>query len=208
MKLNQIFHPENEFFKTISRMVDLVGLSLLWMVCSIPLVTIGASTAALYVATLRCVRQEEGYTYAHFFQSLKKNFKQGILVTLCFLPVVCLFYYGLPVLQSMGSQGDRVAGVLFYTWQILIFFVLTYAGILCALLGRFTFPIGKLFQTALMLLLCHLPLAVLYGILLYLAVVLCFNFLWPIFFLPTLAVLWGSFPFEKMVGYHVHNHEE
>lgn len=208
MKLNQIFNPENEFFKTISRMVDLVGLSLLWIVCSIPLVTIGAATAALYVATFRCVRQEEGYTYAHFFRSLKKNFRQGILSTLCFIPIVLVFYYGLPLLQYMGNQGDRVAGILFYAWQILIFFVLTYAGIVSALLGRFAFTVKKLFQSALMLLICHLPSAILFGVLLYLALVLCVNFLWPMFFLPALAMLWGSFPFERMVQHHIHNREE
>ena len=48
MGLRGIFDPENGFFRTLSRMVDVVGLSLLWVVLSLPLVTFGPACAALY----------------------------------------------------------------------------------------------------------------------------------------------------------------
>ena len=45
MGLRGIFDPENGFFRTLSRMVDVVGLSLLWVVLSLPLVTFGPACA-------------------------------------------------------------------------------------------------------------------------------------------------------------------
>ena len=45
--MNQIFNPENFFWKCFDKMADVVGLSLLWFMCSLPVVTIGPACAAL-----------------------------------------------------------------------------------------------------------------------------------------------------------------
>ena len=55
MGLRGIFDPENGFFRTLSRMVDVVGLSLLWVALSLPLVTFGPACAALYHTVTHCV---------------------------------------------------------------------------------------------------------------------------------------------------------
>ena len=58
--MNQIFNPENFFWKCFDKMADVVGLSLLWFMCSLPVVTIGPAWAALYDAAAGCVRGGEG----------------------------------------------------------------------------------------------------------------------------------------------------
>ena len=45
----RIFNPENAFFRTADKLADLVMLSLMWALCSIPLVTLGPATAALAI---------------------------------------------------------------------------------------------------------------------------------------------------------------
>ena len=54
-----IFNPQNRFWQTLDHFADLLILSLLWLVCSLPLVTAGAACAALYDAVARCVRGAE-----------------------------------------------------------------------------------------------------------------------------------------------------
>ena len=44
------FNPEGLVWKPLGQLGDLVMLSLLWGICSVPLVTIGPATAALYEA--------------------------------------------------------------------------------------------------------------------------------------------------------------
>ena len=39
--MNQIFNPENFFWKCFDKMADVLGLSLLWLLCSLPVVTAG-----------------------------------------------------------------------------------------------------------------------------------------------------------------------
>ena len=54
-----IFNPQNRFWQTLDHFADLLILSLLWLVCSLPLITAGAASAALYDAVARCVRGGE-----------------------------------------------------------------------------------------------------------------------------------------------------
>ena len=43
-----IFNPENDFWRLIEKLVDLFLLSVFWLVCSLPVFTLGPATAALY----------------------------------------------------------------------------------------------------------------------------------------------------------------
>ena len=42
-----IFNPENDFWRLIEKLVDLFLLSVFWLVCSLPVFTLGPATAAL-----------------------------------------------------------------------------------------------------------------------------------------------------------------
>ena len=43
-----IFNPDNDIWRFTAKLVDLFLLSVFWLVCSIPLFTIGPATSALY----------------------------------------------------------------------------------------------------------------------------------------------------------------
>ena len=43
-----LFDYDSKLFQLLLRVSDLVALSLLWLLCSLPVITIGASTSALY----------------------------------------------------------------------------------------------------------------------------------------------------------------
>ena len=51
-----IFNPENDFWRLIEKLVDLFLLSVFWLVCSLPVFTLGPATAALYRTVARCIR--------------------------------------------------------------------------------------------------------------------------------------------------------
>lgn len=73
----RIFHYDNKFSRIMSRITDLVILHVLWCVFSIPIITIGASTTALYSITLKMVRDEESYILKNYVKAFRKNFKQS-----------------------------------------------------------------------------------------------------------------------------------
>ena len=54
--------------------------SLKELVCSLPIITIGASTTALYTVMLKLVKNEEGYIFKGFLHAFKLNFKQSTII--------------------------------------------------------------------------------------------------------------------------------
>ena len=66
----------SRFFEGITKLTDILIIGFYFIVCSIPLFTIGASATALYYATNKCIYRGRGYT-TEFFHSFKENFKQS-----------------------------------------------------------------------------------------------------------------------------------
>ena len=92
---------DNVIVRALNKICDMVCLNVLWLICCIPVFTIGASTTALYTVMLKMVKNEEGYIFRGFFKAFKENFKQSTIMWLILLAlgIVCYIDY-------------RVAGVI------------------------------------------------------------------------------------------------
>ena len=55
---------DNVVMRAMGKIADMICLNVLWLICCIPVITIGASTTALYTVMLRLVKDEEGYIFA------------------------------------------------------------------------------------------------------------------------------------------------
>ncbi len=71
---------ENPVIAFLNKMADLILLNLIFLLCCIPVVTIGPAITALYAVSLRSVRYGDGYVIQTFFRSFKQNFKQSFVV--------------------------------------------------------------------------------------------------------------------------------
>ncbi len=61
---------------------DLMVLNILWLICSLPLITVGPSTNALCSVSLKLARGEPIATLRSFFEAIKKDFIQSLLLGL------------------------------------------------------------------------------------------------------------------------------
>ena len=64
---------DNAVTHALSKICDMVCLNIMWLICCIPVVTIGASTTALYSVMLKMVKNEEGYIFRGFFKAFKEK---------------------------------------------------------------------------------------------------------------------------------------
>ena len=82
---------DNVIVRALNKICDMCCLNVLWLVCCIPVFTIGASTTALYTVMLKMVKNEEGYIFRGFFKAFKENFKQSTIMWLILLVlgIVC-----------------------------------------------------------------------------------------------------------------------
>lgn len=69
----------------MEKLADLILLSLAWLICSLPVVTLATSSSALYYAVVKNVRKERGTALHEFFGFFKKNWKQGIGMSLGYI---------------------------------------------------------------------------------------------------------------------------
>ena len=99
---NGIFH------KTFSFLGQLIALNLLWMVCSLPLVTIGASTTALHYCTLKLHKYGDCNVWKDFFKSFKQNFKQSTLVWFLLLIAAGCIYLEIKSLPTMPGMMPQI----------------------------------------------------------------------------------------------------
>ena len=83
----KFFSFDSKFSQIMLKFCYSCWLNLLWFVCSIPVVTVGAATTALYYATLKLARNEEGDVTKMFFRSFRQNFKQATGLWLIMLGV-------------------------------------------------------------------------------------------------------------------------
>ena len=97
--MNRSITTDNPIMNFLTIVCDIVILHFLWLLTSLPILTIGASTTALYYTTMKCIRNGQGGVVKMFFKSFKDNFKQatGIGILALTAGFICIFdmYYAI-----------------------------------------------------------------------------------------------------------------
>ena len=111
--LGSFFNYDNPVWRFIGKFWDILILNILWVICSIPIITIGPSTTAMYYVTMKLARDDDGYTFRSFFKSFKENFKQAIAIWLIFLVVGVLLafdvYYFIKIVPSSSLRTVMIS---------------------------------------------------------------------------------------------------
>lgn len=99
--MNKHTFLDSKIYHFLSKMADLIILNLLFILCCLPIITIGAAQTALFYVTLRMTRNEEAHVAEDFLRSFRKNLKQGIAVHLIFSAVTIILCFDVYVLWKL-----------------------------------------------------------------------------------------------------------
>lgn len=99
---------DSKFTQFLVKLYNCCYLNLLWGVCSLPIVTVGAATAALYDVTLRMARGAEPSVTRHFFKAFRENFRQATILWLVMLGLGCLLAFDVAILYQIRGQGSSL----------------------------------------------------------------------------------------------------
>lgn len=83
------FSTDSKLYKFMSKLTDLFKLNFLWLVFSLPVVTLGISTTAAYAVALKMAENQEGYIGGEFLKAFKENWKQGLVMS--FITIICVW---------------------------------------------------------------------------------------------------------------------
>ena len=156
--MGKLFSPDSPAIKFLWKMADLIALNLIWIICCIPVVTIGPSTAAMYCVARDIAKGEWPGILKTFFKAFKENFKQSLLVFLILLIPIGLIAVYLFFAASGALDHSAWMKMLCYLGALIIGFIWTYAF---PLLSYFDNTLGNTLKNAVLLPLANPFLAVL-----------------------------------------------
>lgn len=76
----KFFSVESSFYRFLMKFLDVLKLNFMWILFSLPVVTVGASTVAAMSVALKMADDEEGYIGRSFVKAFKENWKQGTIL--------------------------------------------------------------------------------------------------------------------------------
>ena len=149
---------DNVIVRALNKICDMVCLNVLWLVCCIPVITIGASTTALYTIMLKMVKNEEGYIFRGFFKAFKSNFKQSTIIWIILFLLGIVYWIDYRVAGVLPRTAGFIMRSLFLLVGFVLLSVMTYAFPLTA---RYENSIRATFRNALILTVGKLPYSIL-----------------------------------------------
>lgn len=167
--MGALFNLDNPVWSFMGKVADLVILNILALVCSIPIVTIGASWTAMYFVTIRIVRKEEGYVIRDFFRSFKENFKQATIIWLLIIAVAVVFIGDIMIYRMMP---DQIPQIIMIVVAALAFLALGTSVYVFPVLSRFHNTIKNTIKNAFLLSIVNIPFTLIFIVLMILPVVL------------------------------------
>lgn len=152
--MNGFFNLDNPIIAGIYTLIYSVYLCLLWIVFSIPIFTLGASTSALYYTVRKVIRQEKSYISYEFLSSFKQNFKKATIVTIFSLVITFVFIADIWYLKMLFEAGNKI-GSVYILFEILLVFGLVFLVYVFSQIALFNNSLKKIIKNAFILMFRH-----------------------------------------------------
>ena len=194
---NSLFNSENWIWQPFGLVADFLILSCLWLLCSIPMVTVGAASAAMYDCCARCIKDGDRALFSRFFRPFRRELLKSIPSTLLWAAILGLLFF---LIRSFtgSAAGTDINLVLAYAMVVFLAVAVGIASWVFPLLSRFTFDFASLNMTAIRLALAHLPRTMALGAVNIAAGWLCLRLLMPVMVAPGIAALLSAYLLEPV----------
>lgn len=171
------------FIKLLETIANMIIVSLLWLLFSMPVITVVASCSALYHTVNKIIfgPGRGNGVFKDFFESYKQNLVPGIKLTLILRVLAFFIFEGL----WTGYQFYKISilGMLYFGLGIIITLVVgTMVINIAPVLSRFDAPISSIFRMSIYFAMKH-PLRSIFNVLLLIAM------FWAVEMLPLALVI-------------------
>ncbi|WP_426350533.1 YesL family protein [Alloiococcus sp. CFN-8] len=194
--LKELFNRDNVIMTLLDKVADGLLLGLLWLLTSLPIFTIGASTTAAYAVALKLAGGEEGYVIKNFFSSFKKNFRQGTILGLVVILMAFVLLSNVELyLNVLGGKG---AILLLPSAMLgfLMLFIMTYSF---PLLAAFDNKLKDIIKNSVVIAIAYMPYTLMImGIIGGLFLIVYYIYFPVIILIPSLSFTLSAYPLNKV----------
>lgn len=179
-----LFDVENSVWMFLNKMTDLFLLSVLWVVCSLPVITAGAAAAGFYYCAMKMSEGSDYSVWKDFSGGFRGSFGTATKLHLLQLFVSAVLGFDLWVVSRMDSD---LGWLLFTITGMLLAAVFCISFFIYPLAARYRFGIKKILHDAAIIACIHLPhtLSLLFVMIVGVAAALYFNYVY--LFIPAAA---------------------
>ena len=200
--MHRLFGIDSPLMGALMKIGDVLCLSVLWLAFSLPIFTIGASSAALYAAVHHCLRRNGAGIWKSFWNAFRENFRRSTLAWLIELLILAVLGLDAAVFRSIKLSGD-VMGNLYWAALFLGAVGLTWTAYVAAYGARFNGNVREILRYGFLLLRLH-PIKAL-GVMLPIVagLALCLMVPFMLLFAPAVACWVCSFSIEQVFRLHM-----
>lgn len=101
----KFFNFDGPLMVFLTKVANLALLNILWILCSIPIFTMGAATSALHYSTIRMTNGYDDRIVKNYFAAFKKNFKKSTIIWLILLVAGGLLSFDIYFFYKAGLQA-------------------------------------------------------------------------------------------------------
>lgn len=142
----------------LGKIGDIVVLNIVFVICCIPVVTIGTAITSLYAVTMKMARGDEPSVVKAFFEAFRRNFKMGTICWIIMAAVGILFCLDFHVIGTFDVAVKSIARILLGAGLVIYLMIFTW---LFPYIARFENSLKAYFKNAFMLSVIHFPFTVL-----------------------------------------------
>ena len=107
----KLLNIDGKFYAFLDMFWNVLKLNFLWLIFSLPVVTIGCSTVAAYSVTLKMVEKRDAKVGQQFLQAFREKWKQGLPMGLIVLLVSYSVFMNWQLFQA--EEGNPILFLLF-----------------------------------------------------------------------------------------------
>ena len=134
--MGTIFNLDNKFFQGVSKLIDIICLSMIWLFLCAFIIPAGAATTALYYTINKVIRHGRGYMWSEFWKAFRSNFKQSTIVWLILMALFVLLGMDCYILWQYAEIG-KTWGSAYMVFIVMMGFAIMWAIYLFPYMARF-----------------------------------------------------------------------
>lgn len=195
--MGTIFNLDNKFFQGVSKLIDIICLSMIWLFLSAFIIPAGAATTALYYTINKVIRHGRGYMWSEFWKAFRSNFKQSTIVWLILMALFVLLGMDCYILWQYAEIG-KTWGSAYMVFIVMMGFAVMWAIYLFPYMARFANTTKIVIKNTACIALLNLSTTIFLFILLVAVVLMTYFFTFLIVLAPGLYMWMANYSLEKV----------
>lgn len=192
-----IFNVDGGIMRAIGKVMDIICLSVIFVISCIPVFTMGTAATALYYTVNKVIKNDRGYVFREYVSAFKNNFKQTTPIWLFVVLLSIVLGMDVYIIQAWSENGSKLGvflivflllGALFMAWVLYLF----------AYMARFENTRKQSMKNAALMVIMHLPWTLVLLLMQFGATLLVYMMPLSLFFVPGVFTLLENLILEKI----------